>query len=151
MMKKIIGTIVLAVAVMACNNLPSTGNFGAAITEDGAIDAAELKTQMAGKDELKTKVKGTVTKVCQSEGCWYKIDLGESESMTIFTKDHGFKLPKDCAGKTAIAEGTARWKEVSVEKRKHLAEDEGLKPEEIAKITEPRKELIFEAEGVIIK
>lgn len=142
---------VVALVATACNQLPSTGSFGEQITEEGAITADELKAAIAGKEELKAKVKGTVIKVCQSEGCWYQIESGDGENITIFTKGHGFKLPKDAAGKTAIAEGVATYEETSVEKLKHLAEDAGKSPEEIEAITEPSKELVFEADGVIIK
>jgi hypothetical protein len=39
----------------------------------------------------------------------------------------------------------------SVDDLKHFAMDEGLSKEEIEKITQPKVELAFEAEGVIIK
>jgi hypothetical protein len=137
--------------LLACNQLPSTGNFGMKISEEGAINASELKATLGERQEMNAKVKGTVVKVCQSEGCWYQIELGAGESMTVVTKDHGYKLPKNCAGKEAIAEGVVKLKEVSVERLKHLAEDAGASAAEIEKITEAKKELVFEAEGVIIK
>ena len=40
--------------------------------------------------------------------------------------------------------------EMSVEDQRHYAEDGGATPEEIAAITEPKRTLAFEANGVLI-
>lgn len=39
---------------------------------------------------------------------------------------------------------------ISVETLRHYAEDAKKSPEEVAKITDPKKELAFEAKGVVI-
>ena len=44
----------------------------------------------------------------------------------------------------------AQLKETSVKQLKHYAEDAGKSKEEIAKITEPKKEVIFVAKGVLV-
>ena len=135
----------------ACKQAPSTGNFGEAIDESGAVPVAEMVAKMEGEEEIMGKISGTVSEVCKSEGCWYTLELPDGEEVFVKTKDHAFSLPKDCAGKTAIAEGRMYWKVTSVEELQHHAEDAGDSPEEIAAITEPERELRFEATGVIIK
>jgi hypothetical protein len=72
-------------------------------------------------------------------------------SMFVQFKDYGFFMPKDLPGKEVVMKGKAYIEETSVEDLKHFAEDEGLSAEEIAKITEPKKELKFMASGVMIK
>jgi hypothetical protein len=47
--------------------------------------------------------------------------------------------------------GTASINVTSVEELRHYAEDAKKSKEEIEKITEPKSELVFEADGVIIK
>jgi hypothetical protein len=79
------------------------------------------------------------------------IDKGDGTTMRVKFKDYGFFVPKDCAGKTAIMEGRAFFRTVSVDELKHYAEDAGKSKEEIEKIKEPQKALAFEAEGVILK
>ena len=78
-----------------------------------------------------------------------KVDLGDEESMIRF-KDYAFFVPKDIAGQEAIIEGVAFIEEVSVETLKHYAEDDGKSPEEIAKITEPKKTLSIVSSGVLL-
>ncbi len=149
---KRLGILALSLAVFAaCKQTPSTGNFGANITPDGAVSVADFMTQLGDKPEMEGKIIATVNQVCQSEGCWYTVQTPSGDEMMIMTKDHSFTLPKDCAGKTAIAEGRAYWKETSVDDLKHYAADAGKSPEEIAAITEPKRELRFEANGVIIQ
>jgi len=66
-------------------------------------------------------------------------------------KDYGFFMPLDSQGKQVIVEGKAFVKITPVDELQHYAEDAGKSKEEIAKITEPRKEFAFEANGVLIK
>lgn len=146
--------VILAVIgfLAACNQkLPSTGNFGAKITEEGAITADALMAMLGEGDEVKGKVSGTIVKVCQSKGCWYTMNLENGETFRVITKDHDYGIPKDASGKTAIAEGVLRREVTSVERLKHLAEDENKSPDEIAQITEPKVEYEFEADGIIIR
>lgn len=79
------------------------------------------------------------------------IDKGDGTTMRVKFKDYGFFVPKDIAGKTAIMEGMARMETTSVDEQRHYAEDAGKTKAEIEAITQPTRELVFEASGVIIK
>jgi hypothetical protein len=129
----------------------STGNFGAIITEDGTLAAAELPGLLAENDSVSVKLTGNIASVCQMSGCWVDLDLGNGETVHVTFKNDAYLLPKDAAGKVAIIEGTAQREELSVDYLKHLAEDEGKTQEEIDAITEPSMEYTFVASGVIIK
>jgi Domain of unknown function (DUF4920) len=54
------------------------------------------------------------------------------------------------AGTKVIFEGQPAVKTTSVADQRHYAEDAGKSKEEIAKITEPKTELTFVAEGVLV-
>ncbi|NNC95365.1 MAG: DUF4920 domain-containing protein [Chitinophagales bacterium] len=123
---------------------------GVKIDEDGAMDIGKLTSDMAGKDEMKAKVKGKVEKVCQKKGCWMTLVRPEGDPMRVTFKDYGFFVPKDISGKEVVIEGIAMLDTTSVDMLRHYAEDEGASKEEIEKITEAEIEVVFEAEGVII-
>ena len=125
--------------------------FGDSITQDGAIAADQLATQMKGKDSMKVKLTGTIQEVCQKKGCWMNMNIGNNQSMKVRFKDYAFFVPKDAANKTVIIEGVAFNDTTSVSDLKHYAEDGGKTKEEIEKITEPEINIGFEAHGVIIK
>ena len=170
-MKKIILLMAIAATTFSCNQeakeendqeavdtvaaeeeIQTTGNFGEAITEDGAMPASELTAFMEGKDSVDVKVKGSILATCSKKGCWMDIDLGEDQKLKVRFKDYGFFVPKEGAeGKTAIFEGKAYFDTLTVEILQHYAEDDGKSAEEIAAITEPKVSLAFEAKGVIIK
>ncbi len=150
-MKKIALLALGIVFLAACKETPKTGNFGESITADGAVAVADFVAGLGEDDEKTGKIIGKVEEVCKSEGCWYTVALPEGESMMVMTKDHAFTLPKDCDGKTAIAQGRAYWKTTSVEDLKHYALDAKKPQAEIDAITEPKRELRFEANGVIIQ
>jgi hypothetical protein len=150
MMKKII--LFLLVSVAAISVKAQTANhFGKEINENKAIDASALPAKMGDKMEMAAKVSGTVESVCQVKGCWMQVKLDNGETMRVVFKDYAFFVPKDIAGKTVVFEGEAQKKTVPVEHLQHYAKDAGQSKEEIAKIKDPKEELTFVADGVIVK
>jgi len=93
-------------------------------------------------------VEGKVKEVCQTMGCWMKIEKADGTTLMVKMKDHAFFLPKNIAGRTVQIHGTAEFKEESEARRKHYAEDAGKSKAEIAKIKGSAKELQFTATGV---
>lgn len=129
-------------------------NFGKKIKAENAITVDELvsfmKTIEGGKDmDVPVKLKGKVTEVCQAEGCWIKIQSPDG-SIMVKMKDHNFTVPIMLNGKTIVIDGTAESKLTTVEQLRHFAEDAGKSKAEIAKITEPKKELIVQANGILV-
>lgn len=127
-------------------------SFGESIQPDGAIDEmalAETYKNLKAGDSVAVKFKSEVKAVCQSKGCWMRMDVGEEEAMVKF-KDYGFFMPKDIAGEEVIVEGMAFVEEMTVEEQRHYAEDAGKSAEEIALITEPKRTLSFVSNGVLI-
>lgn len=125
--------------------------YGDSITEEGAIEAQQLMTQMGEKDSVAVKLTGVINSSCQKKGCWMKMDMGNGEEMRISFKDYGFFVPKNLDGETAVIEGYAYVDTIGVDFLKHLAEDAGKSEEEIAAINEPEVSVNYVANGVIIK
>lgn len=123
--------------------------FGQTTTADGAINVNELASKITSDKETAVKIKGKVTDVCTMEGCWIKVQTADGKMM-IKMKDHAFKVPVDLNGKEVVVNGTASMKVTSVKELQHYAEDAGKSKEEIAKITEPKKEIILTAKGVLV-
>lgn len=158
-MKKIFLFAVLSMA-LACNQAAEEQTeavvenleiYGDTITADGAVAAAELVNLMADASQKDAKIEGTIEEVCQKKGCWMKVDIGDGKTMRVTFKDYAFFIPKDAAGRKVILDGVATMEETSVESLRHFAEDAGKSKEEIEAITEPTKELVFEARGVILQ
>ena len=128
-------------------------SFGDKITDENVIskaEAVEVYKNLKVGDTVSLKMTTKVNEVCQSKGCWMRLDLGNEEVMVKF-KDYGFFMPKNIAGKEVIVNGKAFVSEVSVEEQRHYAEDAGKPEDEIAAITEVEKTLSFEADGVLLK
>lgn len=124
-------------------------NFGNKTAAAGAVTADELPALLEGKQSADVKVKGKVVEVCKAEGCWIRMQTA-SGPMMIKMKDHAFMVPLALNGKTIVAEGTAAVKETSVEMQKHLLEDAGKSKAEIDAITNPKKEIILQATGILV-
>lgn len=129
----------------------ATGNFGDAISAEGAIEGTDVVAQLASADSLQVKVRGTISSCCQAKGCWMTMPIeGEKEMMVKF-KDYSFFVPKNSTGKPVVVEGWAYKEVVSVEELQHLASDNNATEEEVAAITEPEERITFMASGVIIE
>ena len=129
----------------------TNAHFGREINDKKAIQASALPAKMGDQQEMAAKVTGTVESVCQVKGCWMKVKTANGETMRVMFKDYAFFVPKDITGKTVVFEGEAQMKTVPVEHLQHYAKDAGKSDEEIDKITEPKKELTFIADGVLVK
>lgn len=129
-------------------------SIGSEFTADAAkstSDMAEVYKGLKIGDTINAKMIGTVDEVCQSKGCWMKINLEDGEQVMVKFKDYGFFMPKDIAGKEVVLNGKAFVNELPVDELRHYAEDAGQSAEEIAAITASKKTFSFEADGVLLK
>ncbi|MFZ4543571.1 MAG: DUF4920 domain-containing protein [Saprospiraceae bacterium] len=151
----------IAVATFVCLLSITVGfaqkNFGEKISTKKAISYDELLMKMEKMDAksapIEVKVKGDVSAVCQQKGCWMKIvSKSDASKPQLFVKfkDYAYFMPKDLSGGQVVMKGKAYIEETSVDELKHYAEDDGKSPAEIAKITMPKKEYKFMADGVVI-
>lgn len=125
-------------------------SFGEGVKKGNVITTDQIETALGKATKKDMKVTGTVTLVCQKKGCFMNLAMPDGKTMFVNFKDYAFFMPKDIAGKKVVVDGFAERKETSVEDQKHFAEDAKKSAEEIAKITKPKKEIVFEAKGVVI-
>ena len=130
-------------------------NYGEKITDQDLTTLTSLKEKYASLskgDSVQVKFKAPIESVCKSKGCWMRLTVGEEEEDEIYVKfkDYGFFVPTDASGE-AIVKGKAFVEETSVVEQQHLALDAGMSADDIAAITEPKRELKLLAEGVLLK
>lgn len=150
------------IAFTACTGSKSTAveevvpaevenSFGAGFEADEVVLASALLAsydEQSIADTVSTTIRGTVDEVCQAKGCWMTIAAGDDAEMMVKFKDYGFFMPKDISGREVIMNGIAFYEVTPVDELRHYAEDAGKTAEEIAMITEPKRELKFLADGV---
>ncbi len=128
-------------------------SFGSKIVADKALTKEEMLKKYKGLkpgDTVAVKFKSKIKDVCQKKGCWMAMELpGGKESFVKF-KDYAFFVPLNAAEQDAVISGKAFVSETSVAQLKHYAKDGGQSEAEIAKITEPKVEYKFMADGVLI-
>ena len=163
MLKNISNWLIAALMFAACSqsntqtvnpNDPAKDgkHFGAIINAENAVTYEDMMVKMANIDSMNMKVTGTVHEVCQKKGCWMTLvsDQPGKPEMRVTFKDYAFFMPKDLSGKRVVVDGFAYVETTPVDVLRHYAEDAGKTKEEIAQITEPKRELSFEAAGVLI-
>ena len=164
-MKKATLVFFLAAATFACSQSTTDtetateattaeagATYGAPFAEENVIPVSALEATLADKDSVQATVAAEIEKSCQKKGCWMDVKLDDGSQMKVTFRDYGFFVPTtNLEGRQIVFTGTAKKEVVSVDDLRHFAEDAGKSEEEIAAITEPREELRFVADGVILK
>ncbi len=162
MLKSLLLGFTAAALLTACSQKSSTSanssavndgkHFGINVNANNAVPYEKVMANMAKTDSMSMKVTGKVQEVCQKKGCWMTLvsDQPGYPEMRVTFKDYAFFMPKDLSGKRVVVDGFARVQTTSVDMLRHFAEDAKKSPQEIAAITEPKREVSFEAAGVLI-
>jgi len=124
--------------------------FGASITPDGAVPVGQVTSLLANKESANVKVTAKVIDVCPKKGCWMQLEMPDQSKVFVKMKDYGFFVPTAITGKTVVIDGEAKTIVTSVDELKHYAEDAKKSKEEIAAITEPKKEIRLTANGILV-
>lgn len=155
MRTRLLPLLLLPLLACAPEQEPQGEGFGAAVTtSEQAIPADDLLasyTPAQLEDTVQVTLTGTVHEVCQAKGCWMTVAAGPAETMMVKFKDYAFFVPKDISGRDVTMQGKAFYEVVPVDELRHLAQDGGASAEAVAEITEPRRELRFLADGVLLK
>jgi Domain of unknown function (DUF4920) len=155
-MKNLFILSVLIVSAIAVMGQPPTGKakkgmiFGEKTTADGAITVNQLTRLVSEDKPLDVKVEGRVMDVCTKEGCWLKLEMAQGGTMMVKMKDHAFLVPVSLNGKEVVVDAVAKLNVTSVAELQHYAEDAGKSKEAIAAITEPKKEIVLTAKGILV-
>ena len=156
-MKKLLTLSVLILSAIAVMAQPPKGEakkgmtFGAKTTADGAITVNQLTPLVSEDKPLDVKVEGRVMEVCTKEGCWLKLETAQGGTMMVKMKDHAFLVPVSLNGKNIVVDAIAKLNVTSVAELQHYAEDAGKSKEAIEAITEPKKEIILTAKGILVR
>ena len=165
--KLFFGCFVLIISLLACQkaeetNLVTTyevvgeakmveGNYGDLVEEKKVMTLVSLIDAVEASGSFTGKVSGKIKEVCTSKGCWFSMELPNGSSMRVTFKEYGFFIPTNSQGFPITMEGVAILKETDVATLRHYAEDQGKTKEEVAAIQTPKREISFEASGVLIK
>ncbi|WP_233454640.1 DUF4920 domain-containing protein [Hymenobacter negativus] len=125
--------------------------YGAAVDPAGAVPMSALATALGSRDSAQVKLVGKATAVCQAKGCWMTLPTADGQQMRVRFRDYAFFVPKDLSGHTVVVSGWAHRETVSVADQQHYLRDAGKPEKEIAAITQPKQELNFMADGVLVQ
>jgi len=112
--------------------------------------AAVLMCTVSG-DEGRSVVAAEIVDVCLVKGCWMNVRTEGGQDIFVKFKDYAFFVPMNAAGRQVRMHGDLMTKTVSVAELRHYAEDAKKSPAEVAAITEPKSQLTFMAESVVIE
>lgn len=124
--------------------------YGAKTDVNNAVAANSLPELLKTQDTVSVKVKAKVLDVCPKKGCWLNFQINDSTTAFVKMKDYAFFVPLDIIGKTIVLDGISYTKITSVSELKHYAEDAKKPQTEIDAITQPKNEIRFLANGILV-
>ncbi|MBS7563501.1 DUF4920 domain-containing protein [Mucilaginibacter sp. Bleaf8] len=124
--------------------------YGKTVTADKAITLTSLNKTLSTDSVYQGKVSGEVVEVCKKKGCFMKLKQADGNHVMVRFTDYAFFMPQNIVGKKVVVEGKAKSTETSVERLRHYAADAGKTDKEIAKITQPKKDIQIMADGVLV-
>ena len=125
--------------------------YGAAVDETKALAMNDLAAAMGKADSVKVALVGEASSVCQVKGCWMTLPTADGQQMRVRFRNYAFFVPKDLSGHNVVVNGWAYRETVSVADQQHYLRDAGKSEKEIAAITQPKQELNFLADGVLVQ
>ncbi len=143
MFKKMCVIILGAAGILVAQG---SGKFGKDVSEK-EIGLSQVMLNPATNSGKTIAIRAKVNAVCKKKGCWMELQDGTSALRVTF-ENYGFFVPKDCEGKTVIAQGIMTEKLISESEARHYLEDAGKSAEEIEKIKGSSKAYTFIATGV---
>lgn len=147
----LLGGIMLGLQAQPPKGAAKVGDYyGDAVNAENAVDVAKLPDLLASNDSADVKIKAVVTDVCPKKGCWMSLQMPDNSTVFVKMKDYAFFVPLAAIGKTVVIDGKAFNKMTSVKELRHYAEDAKKSKEEIAAITEPKKEIRLLANGILV-
>jgi hypothetical protein len=115
------------------------------------VTVKELLADVSKFENKPVRVLGTVDKVCERKGCWLQMADGDKKLFVKFTCPvDGRLIPMDAVGKKAVAQGQLKVKEITEDDARHLAEEGGQTPDQVAKIKGPQKQITLASPGAIV-
>lgn len=125
--------------------------YGKKISDDVIENYPRTKELVMKNGKKNTTISGKIVSTCQKKGCWMKLDTG-TDTLFVKFRDYDFFVPiSGVDGKSAVINGDLFLDTTSIEMLKHYAEDAGKSKEEISLINQPKYDVNFIADGVIIK
>ena len=134
----------------------AAGNpLGKPLTLTKQTSISDISAKPADYVGKTVQVKGKISEVCQSMGCWMVlVDPATQAQAKIKVKDGEIVFPKESVGKMAVAEGKLAklemTKEQAIEQAKHEAE-ENKKKFDPASITGPVITYQIQGTGAVIE
>jgi hypothetical protein len=125
--------------------------YGDSIDLENSVDVATLPALLAGYDSIACNLRGQISEVCQTKGCWMSMPIGDNDDLFIKFKDYAFFVPMNASGREAVVQGFAYVDTVSVSELQHIAQDAGKEQDEIESIDQPEVRYTFMADAVRIK
>jgi hypothetical protein len=125
----------------------SAERFGDLVPKDQMISIKSVLKKDSVFRGKELVVNGVVEKICVKKGCWLNLNAGDKTVRVTF-KNYGIFVPSSFLGKKVALKGVFDLVEESVERRRHLMEDEGRPRSEIEKINSPLKTYSLVATGI---
>ena len=145
----IIGLLLAASAYGQNTPLPHGMVYGTKPDTTAMMPASKIEAFLGNRTRSSATLMGKVLKVTKSKGGWFTLDADDGKVIKAHFKNYAINLPAAIRGKTVIIEGIAT-KQFVADDMQHFAGDTVIKKKKIRVKANPKKQLSFEVNGLMI-
>ena len=151
-----LGLLGAAVVAAACGAGSAAGTvYGKPLATAQTLGVADVVARAAELDGKPVRVEGPVADVCAKRGCWMKVGEESGPATITFKVEDGVMVfPLDAKGKWAVADGTVRRFQLTLEQtRDRFAAEakEAGRPFDPASVKEPMVYVRLDGIGATVR
>ena len=79
--------------------------YGKDMSGNKVLTIKEIESNKADYEGKEVKIEGKITEVCQSMGCWFKVNDGTGIMYVDLEMGRNFTIPKNSANESVVVEG----------------------------------------------
>ena len=115
---------------------PSVEELIQALNQAQNFETIDLGQGFKGQGLANREVRGRVSAVCRTAGCWLSLESPNGQELTLHIKDKAFKVSTKLQGQEVRAKGHAYIRRTSIEEQRFELEQQGASAQALAAITQ---------------
>ena len=143
--------IFILIILSSCHKHAKVQEFGEKVDSTIAFSVNDLDAKMTDKLSLKVTVAGYIQSFCKADGCWLKLTKEKNGPLLVRIKDKSIFVSEKIDGKYAFVKGVATYQTTASQNAPEFNSENDKQPTSIDNTIEPKKELVVEATGIMIR
>lgn len=143
--------IFILIILSSCHKHAKVQEFGEMVDSTIAFSVNDLAAKMVNNLPLNVTISGHIQSFCKADGCWLKLTKEKNGPLLVRIKDKSIFVSEGIEGKYAFVKGVATYQSLPFQETTESISENEKQPSSNVIAAEPKKELVVEATGIMIR